>query len=40
MDDLEKVQKRMTIFGFLQADALSLEAAVDLLRKVRNSIDE
>lgn len=40
MDDMETVQKRMTIFGCLQAEALSMVASVELVRKVRKSIDE
>lgn len=39
MDDLEKVQRRMTIFGHLQAEALSANATVELVRKTRKDID-
>ncbi|OOC55989.1 MULTISPECIES: helix-turn-helix domain-containing protein [Nocardiopsis] len=39
MEDQEVVQRCMTTFGFLQAEALSMEASVELLRKVRKSID-
>lgn len=40
MDDQEDVQRRMSIFGFLQAEALSTKASVELVRKVRKSIEE
>jgi transcriptional regulator with XRE-family HTH domain len=40
MEDLEEIQQRMTIFGFLQADALSLDATVELVRTIRKSFDE
>ncbi|OKI13687.1 hypothetical protein A6A08_15540 [Nocardiopsis sp. TSRI0078] len=39
MEVLDTVQKCMTTFGFLQAEALSMEASVELLRKARKSID-
>ena len=40
MTDQDTVQKRMTIFGFLQAEALSTGASMELIREVRKSIDE
>jgi len=40
MDDQEKVQNRMTSFGFLQAEALSTTVSMELIRKVRKTIDE
>lgn len=40
MDDLETVQKRMTIFGCLQAEAMSMVASMELVRKVRESNSE
>ncbi len=40
MEERETVQRCMTTFGFLQAEALSTEASVELLRKVGKSIDE
>ncbi|WP_306371400.1 helix-turn-helix transcriptional regulator [Nocardiopsis sp. CC223A] len=40
MDDQETVQKRMTIFGLLQAEALPMGASVEFVRKVRESIEE
>lgn len=40
LDDQETVQKRMTIFGLLQAEALPMGASVEFVRKVRESIEE
>ncbi|MEU0488746.1 helix-turn-helix transcriptional regulator [Nocardiopsis sp. NPDC006139] len=40
IDDQETVQKCMTIFGLLQAEALSMGASVEFVRKVRESIEE
>ncbi|GAA0995221.1 helix-turn-helix transcriptional regulator [Nocardiopsis tropica] len=40
IDDLDTVQKCMTIFGFLQAEALPMAASVELVRKVRKGIDD
>ena len=40
MDDQETVQKRMTIFGLLQAEALPMGDSVEFVRKVRESIEE
>ncbi|MFW5419313.1 helix-turn-helix transcriptional regulator [Nocardiopsis sp. CNT-189] len=40
MEKLQDVQRRMTIFGNLQAEALSQEATVKLIRKIRKEIDE
>ncbi|MDE3725118.1 helix-turn-helix transcriptional regulator [Nocardiopsis sp. N85] len=40
IDDQETVQKCMTIFGLLQAEALPMGASVEFVRKVRESIEE
>ena len=40
LDDQETVQKRMTIFGLLQAEALPMGASVEFVRKVRESIEK
>ncbi|CAL9497985.1 hypothetical protein SUDANB121_03394 [Nocardiopsis dassonvillei] len=40
IDDQETVQKCMTIFGLLQAEALPMRASVEYVRKVRESIEE
>ena len=40
MDDPRKVENRMTIFGLIQAEALSPKSSAELIRKVRKNIED
>ena len=40
MDDPNKVEQRMMIFGLIQGEALSPKSSAELVRKVRKNIDE